>query len=289
MPILGCLCSSISIRAPRMGSNVNPSTPVVTMGIFQSTPPAWEATIQLFRYQPGLYISIHAPAWGATSRPISSPLIYSYFNPRPRMGSDIFFVSIGMVQGTFQSTPPHGERQGLTSLIPLQRHILKAHRKQAVKFQSTLPAWGATPVRFPALRQFPYFNPRSSHGERRIRRWNRDLFQGFQSTLPAWGATCYVLEPGKESLDFNPRPPHGERLDKIELYANASGLQSTPPAWGATAAVFAFSSAEDAFQSTPPAWGATWFLPPPQGQHSHFNPRPPHGERPHTSFRHKNR
>ena len=174
--------------------------------------PAWEATIQLFRYQPGLYISIHAPAWGATSRPISSPLIYSYFNPRPRMGSDIFFVSIGMVQGTFQSTPPHGERhlcfllpfwgihnfnprsphgerQGLTSLIPLQRHILKAHRKQAVKFQSTLPAWGATPVRFPALRQFPYFNPRSSHGERRIRRWNRDLFQGFQSTLPAWGAT----------------------------------------------------------------------------------------------------
>ena len=172
-----------------MGSNVNPSTPVVTMGIFQSTPPAWEATIQLFRYQPGLYISIHAPAWGATSRPISSPLIYSYFNPRPRMGSDIFFVSIGMVQGTFQSTPPHGERQGLTSLIPLQRHILKAHRKQAVKFQSTLPAWGATPVRFPALRQFPYFNPRSSHGERRIRRWNRDLFQGFQSTLPAWGAT----------------------------------------------------------------------------------------------------
>ena len=212
MPILGCLCSSISIRAPRMGSNVNPSTPVVTMGIFQSTPPAWEATIQLFRYQPGLYISIHAPAWGATSRPISSPLIYSYFNPRPRMGSDIFFVSIGMVQGTFQSTPPHGERhlcfllpfwgihnfnprsphgerQGLTSLIPLQRHILKAHRKQAVKFQSTLPAWGATPVRFPALRQFPYFNPRSSHGERRIRRWNRDLFQGFQSTLPAWGAT----------------------------------------------------------------------------------------------------
>ena len=33
-------------------------------------------------------------------------------------------------------------------------------------FQSTLPAWGATPVRFPAFRQFPYFNPRSSHGER---------------------------------------------------------------------------------------------------------------------------
>ena len=158
------------------------------------------------------HISIHAPRMGSDNTTFSLSAGPIYFNPRPRMGSDIFFVSIGMVQGTFQSTPPHGERhlcfllpfwgihnfnprsphgerQGLTSLIPLQRHILKAHRKQAVKFQSTLPAWGATPVRFPALRQFPYFNPRSSHGERRIRRWNRDLFQGFQSTLPAWGAT----------------------------------------------------------------------------------------------------
>ena len=167
------------------------------------------------------------------------------------MGSDVTsdFQSFDIF--VFQSTPPHGERQGLTSLIPLQRHILKAHRKQAVKFQSTLPAWGATPVRFPALRQFPYFNPRSSHGERRIRRWNRDLFQGFQSTPPhgerpnrsrifderasfqstppAWGATRIKSKKRFTTQNFNPRPPHGERQRLRKLTATTVIFQSTLP------------------------------------------------------------
>ena len=149
MPILGCLCSSISIRAPRMGSDVNPSTPVVTMGIFQSTPPAWEATIQLFRYQPGLYISIHAPAWGATAEINNRPCAKVFqstpphgerrmalcrekgrvhFNPRPRMGSDPACPWSMAVLRAFQSTLPHGERQ--VSIIDGASSGL---------FQSTLP------------------------------------------------------------------------------------------------------------------------------------------------------
>ena len=136
------------------------------MGIFQSTPPAWEATIQLFRYQPGLYISIHAPAWGATAEINNRPCAKVFQSTPPHGERHLCFLLPFWGIHNFNPRSPHGERQGLTSLIPLQRHILKAHRKQAVKFQSTLPAWGATPVRFPALRQFPYFNPRSPHGER---------------------------------------------------------------------------------------------------------------------------
>ena len=35
------------------------------------------------------------------------------------------------------------------------------------------------------------------------------------------------------------------------------------------------------FQSTPPAWGATWIHGEQLSLLNHFNPRPPHGERPH--------
>ena len=136
------------------------------------------------------HISIHAPRMGSdVTSDFQSFNIFVFQSTPPHGERHLCFLLPFWGIHNFNPRSPHGERQGLTSLIPLQRHILKAHRKQAVKFQSTLPAWGATPVRFPALRQFPYFNPRSSHGERRIRRWNRDLFQGFQSTLPAWGAT----------------------------------------------------------------------------------------------------
>ena len=56
------------------------------------------------------------------------------------------------------------------------------------QFQSTLPVWGATPVRLPAV------SP--------VR---------FQSTLPVWGATpCSRPRPGWRRY-FNPRSPCGER------------------------------------------------------------------------------
>ena len=34
------------------------------------------------------WVSIHAPAWGATGFHILSPIILRCFNPRPRMGGD---------------------------------------------------------------------------------------------------------------------------------------------------------------------------------------------------------
>ena len=149
----------------------------------------------------------------------------AYFNPRSRMGSDGWHC------------------------VAKKGEFISIHA----------PAWGATPVRFPALRQFPYFNPRSSHGERRIRRWNRDLFQGFQSTLPAWGAE----RPAHQSEDDD--KPH------ISIHV---------PRMGSDAAIIRGKTSSFLFQSTLPAWGATcrrknfllWML--------HFNPRPPHGERP---------
>ena len=80
------------------------------------------------------------------------------------------------------------------------------------RFQSTLPARGATHAMFLPHTGRHYFNPRSPHGERRPPpKKERRTKTIFQSTLPARGATCCPKSKNLESPDFNPRSPHGER------------------------------------------------------------------------------
>ena len=145
-------------------------------------------------------VSIHAPAWGATSS--SSGICTG------RMG--------------FQSTPPAwgatkangvqaGTRPGFNPRPP--RGGRPAHRAAAVssrKFQSTPPAWGAT-------------------------RGGSCLCttQMFQSTPPAWGATrscpTSVAKAAKVSIHA-PRVGGDEGL--LCEQASRALFQSTPPRGG---------------------------------------------------------
>ena len=129
--------------------------------------------------------------------------------------------------------------------------------QQRAGFQSTLPARGATSPAPAALRPSPYFNPRSPHGERQIKRREHrrngdfnprsphgerhekplavscgDLI--FQSTLPARGATHGGFAWLGADADFNPRSPHGERPSWVQTIMDAVQFQSTLPARGAT-------------------------------------------------------
>ena len=83
----------------------------VRNGVFQSTLPHGERppTIPLNRRDDA--ISIHAPAWGATTLSSSRRMVSSYFNPRPRMGSDTSVSFLSVDRDLFQSTLPHGERR----------------------------------------------------------------------------------------------------------------------------------------------------------------------------------
>ena len=107
-------------------------------------------------------------------------------------------------------------------------------QKISKKFQSTLPARGATfplparcqiqtiSIHAPRTGSAPPvssgrgvcrvdFNPRSPHGERLSRRTSTRKQFLFQSTLPARGATSTVSDTAHASTHFNPRSPHGER------------------------------------------------------------------------------
>ena len=128
------------------------------------------------------------------------------------------------------------------------------------KFQSTLPAWGATRIRnTPTVYRIfqstlPAWGATLSHCK------NILALQRFQSTLPAWGATHNTVTGLRFRIRFqstlpawgatannggnlahtyfNPRSPHGERPRAFCKKSNIKRFQSTLPAWGATFSMF---------------------------------------------------
>ena len=139
-------------------------------------------------------ISIHAPARGATFWRIPRRLIYFYFNPRSRKGSDDFtFADMDNISA-FQSTLPQGERLLLYASI----HCFK-------RFQSTLP-----------------------QGERHGRRHSN--FQGLQISIhaPARGATLYCPIKGVGGV-FQSTLPQGERPCFSSYNFPLDSFQSTLP------------------------------------------------------------
>ena len=171
------------------------------MVVFQSTLPAWGATLAFIRLSNCCSISIHAPRMGSDDHQVTPLLLLDRISIHaPRMGSDI--ICSGNVRIARISI--HAPRMGSDELIVSQFIVRiisihaprmgsdlqkEQHQIEVAKFQSTLPAWGATIGL--------------------VRLWVSFLFQ---STLPAWGATS-VLAPGKSCWPL---------------------FQSTLPAWGAT-------------------------------------------------------
>ncbi len=146
------------------------------------------------------------------------------------------------------------------------------------KFQSTLPARGATYFPLSLHPQHNHFNPRSPHGERhapqthskRTEHFNPRSPHGERLTSSAWlrKRTCISIHAPRTGSDarrsvaragwryFNPRSPHGERLVLLVNVQTVEIFQSTLPARGATGrgTPHGFKSR---FQSTLPARGAT--------------------------------
>ena len=238
------LTFAISIHAPRTGSDGSHRRAKFTAAISIHAPRTGSDSqagdgARLLRR-----ISIHAPRTGSDTPSAAGSSGLEYFNPRS----------------------PHGERPGPHST-----------NKNAISFQSTLPARGATVVvKVPICRAaISIHAPRTGSDEHDLS--VPCLRRQFQSTLPARGAT------------------HEMRHTYISII-----FQSTLPARGATRLTRA-GSGTGRFQSTLPARGATVhavllvaLVPisihaPRTGSDAerwpllsglqYFNPRSPHGER----------
>ena len=131
-----------------------------------------------------------------------------------------------------------------------------------LKFQSTLPARGATARSRRAADLLQHFNPRSPHGERHVA-----------------SASGLVLK-----VDFNPRSPHGERRATGMHPFSAMRISIHAPRTGSDGLRPCAVRPVRRFQSTLPARGATSVVGGSNCFQNDFNPRSPHGERHISSY-----
>ena len=103
------------------------------MDIFQSTLPRRERPGEAGDVFPCEFISIHAPAKGATPSAWRQPCFSLNFNPRSREGSDTCWIPLPASTERFQSTLPRRER-----------HELRQDWQQISRISIHAPAKGAT-------------------------------------------------------------------------------------------------------------------------------------------------
>ena len=126
------------------------------------------------------YVSIHAPAWGATGCPKCAIDGKSKFQSTlPRGERLLAFGTFFQEDFMFQSTLPRGERP-LAALLAASSEVFQStlprgerptgktiyRRDSSVSIHA--PAWGATYVRFLCIYVYYCFNPRSRVGSDRL-------------------------------------------------------------------------------------------------------------------------
>src|SRR6266851_9372568 len=75
---------------------------------FQSTPPCGGRLSTLAEMADTIFVSIHAPVWGATQNPLSGLVHCLCFNPRPRVGGDAAEGRVVRVGRRFNPRPRVG-------------------------------------------------------------------------------------------------------------------------------------------------------------------------------------
>ena len=160
--------------------------------------PAWGATSCSPGRMARSRVSIHAPAWGATVLLWQNNKIRSWFQSTPPRGGRHHATVLDTAIRRFQSTPPRGGR-----------HARQGPEDSAAQVSIHAPAWGAT--RFETL-------PSGVHD--------------VSIHAPAWGATTYEVAQYKLFLQFQSTPPRGGRLLEGLGYTVEWKFQSTPPRGG---------------------------------------------------------
>ena len=184
-------------------------------------------------------VSIHAPAWGATSLARRESSRRHSFNPRARVGRDRSLMTFSNRFMQFQSTRPRGARlfskfHGIGAVM-FQSTRPRGARRRAHSLPSDVPvvsihapAWGATGATSIRSMWLPCFNPRARVGRDagHRRRLRRGLW--FQSTRPR-GARPAPRIRERHRLRFQSTRPRGARRFNSASTARMREFQSTRP------------------------------------------------------------
>ena len=215
-------------------------------------------------------ISIHAPRTGSDLEDVRAGHERGRISIHaPRTGSDAARNLRASPGPDFNPRSPHGERRPSSSLP-----------RAAARFQSTLPARGATSMKWRGITmsnisihaprtgsdtaaeccscRWRYFNPRSPHGERPARIASRGRYPDFNPRSPH-GERQLRSGCRRRRINFNPRSPHGERRAKASWIWRGTNFNPRSP-HGERRSVPDSSATAARFQSTLPARGATFLL-----------------------------
>ena len=172
----------ISIHAPRVGSDKTGDFAEYGPQTFQSTLPGWGATTSGTLNGTVTLFQSTLPGWGATKETAEALGMSQFQSTLPGWGATVRGDRGRVPDCHFNPRSPGGERLHVIrrthDLLLISIHAPRVgsdtHRQRltttTIRFQSTLPGWGATCR--PARKRSPrlYFNPRSPGGERRSMR-----------------------------------------------------------------------------------------------------------------------
>ena len=173
----------------------------------------------VFSLQDG--VSIHAPAWGATSQKQANEDSIHGFNPRTRVGCDPYV----------ESSCQRGLRFNPRTRVGCDTRLLY-DRPPVAAVSIHAPAWGATVAPAKNFQQaaFQSTHPR---GVRQKSCWQRSSPFLFQSTHPR-GVRPVKPIARKEKPSFQSTHPRGVRRIRNVQIRTDHWVSIHAPAWGAT-------------------------------------------------------
>ncbi len=230
---------------PRMGGDLPARLWRQSARAFQSTPPHGGRLTRPDAGREGAVVSIHAPAWGATAALRGHLINKNRFNPRPRMGGDIFCCTILMLLHVSIHAPAWGATLGGDAQAG-QRDCFNPR-----------PRMGGDEVSMILKNAVLPFQSTPPHGGRHSRQRPGRMRNRFQSTPPHGGRrSAYAAEAGRRAR-FNPRPRMGGDGQVLVIGRAAEEVSIHAPAWGATEALCGRADGVGAVSIHAPAWGAT--------------------------------
>ncbi|ABC78615.1 hypothetical cytosolic protein [Syntrophus aciditrophicus SB] len=146
---------------------------------------------------------------------------YAGFNPRPRMGGDVYKIVIESKQEVSIHAPAWGATFG------------KARTYKLLKVSIHAPAWGATLAVLPLPISISPFQSTPPHGGRHCQELCVLIHQSVSIHAPAWGATFVGKSfPIKFPVSIH-APAWGATMDSI-YFTEPLRVSIHAPAWGAT-------------------------------------------------------
>gem|GEM_PF-92077 len=206
-----------------------------------------------------IIVSIHAPAWGATTPDRRARCVGPCFNPRARVGRDLLFVIFLLIVLLFQSTRPRGARR-----VPDWPYSCRRRFNPRARV-------GRDRRRPRARGRQPSFNPRARVGRDGAALWSEGGSFCFNPRARVgrdspWGRAWIA------SLEFQSTRPRGARLWERDIYFSFRWFQSTRPR-GARPASRMATILRTSVSIHAPAWGATPHHICCQSEILSFNPR----------------